>query len=220
MSTVDPQALYEKLTQGKLHPRKAKGLAIVHEICKQRFDAKATDWTVASIGRESEARGGLGPNGLRLQRSEQYRALIAAWQAYADAAHPAAKRKATSSADDWIHAIENLSSRQMVFALKSELARALDEVRLLRKLVPNGGVLEIAQPASNQAPNDKLSVTVTAAAERSSKRFVDGPLQNPEQLREMGLRLTKKGDLAAESTGEIVIEAAALDLLRAAARLT
>jgi hypothetical protein len=219
VNTVDPNTLYSQLTQGKIHPRKAAGLAVVHEICKQRFDAKATDWRISSIGRESEARGGPGAATLHQPRQEYYRALIKAWQDHAETAHPAAKRRATSGADDWIDAIENVSARQMVYALKSELARALDEVRLLKKLLPNGGVIDLPRAAGNHHQGEKASVVVTASAERSSRRFVEGPLQNHGQLTEMGLRLNKKGDLAAEATGEVVIEAAALDLLRAAAKL-
>jgi hypothetical protein len=146
-------------------------------------------------------------------------ALIKSWQFHAESHHPSTKRRPPSSADDWIFAIENLSARQMVVAIKSDLARAIDEVKLLRKLLPNGGVLEVAQPSAMQAPTDKSSVVVTALAERSCKRFVDGPLHNPAQLPEMGLRLTKKGDLVSESTGEVILEAVAIDLLRAAAKL-
>ena len=219
MISVDPQDLYEKLTEGKVHPRKAAGMKIVHEICRQRFDAKATDWRINSIGRESAARGGPGAASLHQPRQEYYRALIKGWQDHSEAAHPAAKRKASSSADDWVHAIENVSSRQMVFALKSELMRTLDEVKLLKKLVSNGGVLELPQAAAIQAPSGKPTVVVSASAERSCKRLVEGPLRNPERLAEMGLTLTKRGDLAAQSTGEVVIEAAALDLLRAATTL-
>ncbi len=220
MSSVDPRLLFEQLTKGKVHPRKTAGLAIVHEICKQRFDAKATDWRISSIGRESEARGGTGAASLHQPRQADYRALIKAWQGYAEAAHPAVKTRSPSSKDDWIYAIDNLSSRQMVLALKGELVRALDEVKLLKKLLPNGGVLEVPRAIASQPQSDKPSVAVTASAERSIKRFVEGPLQNQRQLADMGLRLSKKGDLAAESTGEVVIEAEALDFLRAAAKLS
>jgi hypothetical protein len=219
VGNVTPQVLYEKLIQGKIHPRKAAGLAIVHEICKRRFDAKATDWGINGIGRESEACGGPKAASLHQPRQEHYRALIKSWQFHAESHHPSTKRRPPSSADDWIFAIENLSARQMVVAIKSDLARAIDEVKLLRKLLPNGGVLEVAQPSAMQAPTDKSSVVVTALAERSCKRFVDGPLHNPAQLPEMGLRLTKKGDLVSESTGEVILEAVAIDLLRAAAKL-
>lgn len=219
MSTVDPKALYEKLIQGKTHPRKLAGLATIHEICIQRFEAKGTDWGINSIGREAEKRGGPTAATLHQPRQEYYRALIQAWQKYAEAAHPAAKRKAISSADDWINEIENVSSRQMVFALKGELARVIDEVKLLKRLVANGGVLEIPRVAADHASSDKPSIVVNASGERSSKRFVEGLLQNKEQLAEMGLSLTRRGDLAAASTGEVVIEAAAIDLLRAAAKL-
>lgn len=220
MSTINPQELFEQLTKGKVHPRKAAGLAIVHEICKQRFDVKATDWGISSIGRESEARGGTGAASLHQPRQADYRALIKAWQDYSEAANPAVKTRSPSGKDDWIFAIENVSARQMVFALKSELVRALDEVKLLKKLLPNGGVLEVPRATASQPQGEKLSVVVSASAERSIKRFVEGPLQNQGQLAEMGLRLSKKGDLAAESTGEVLIEAAALDLLRAAAKLS
>lgn len=219
MNTVDPETLFVKLTQGKVQPRKAKCLAIIHEICKQRFNARATDWTVASIGRESEARGGIGPNGLRLPRSEAYRGLIAAWKEHADAANPAAKRKVTAGADDWILAIDNVASRQLVFCLQSELAAALDEVKLLKKLLPNNGVIKVLPGPAGQTPSEAASVPVTAAAERACKRFVDGPLSSPARAAEVGFKLRKDGDLALASTGEVVLERAALELLRNAAKI-
>jgi hypothetical protein len=219
VSNVTPQVLYETLIQGTKNSRKAAGLAIIHGICKRRFDAKATEWGISNIGRESEACGGPKAASLHQPRQECYRALIKSWQFHAESHHPSAKRRPTSSADDWIFAIENLSARQMVFAIKGELARAIDEVKLLKKLLPNGGILEVAQPSAMQAPTDKSSVVVTALAERSCKRFVEGPLHNPAQLPEMGLRLTKKGDLVSESTAEVILEAPVIDLLRAAAKL-
>lgn len=217
MSAVDPHELYALLAREKMHPRKAKGLEIVHEICKQRFNAKATEWGVNSIGRESAARGGPGAPTMHQPRQEYYRALIKAWHDYACAKHPAEKRKSNTKVDDWIQAIANVASRQLVYGLKSDLARAEDEIRLLKKLVPRE--IEIRAPVVQQVDASRPSIAVSAVQVRSVKRFVSGPLSNSEQLKGMGLRLTKKGDVVSDSTGEVVLEGSVLELLRAASIL-
>jgi hypothetical protein len=217
LSSVHPQELYESMLQGKVHPQKVKGLGIIHGICKERFEAKATDWRINSIGRESARREGPGAATLHLPRQEYYRALIKAWQSHAEAAYPAAKQKVISQADDWIRAIENVSSRQLVFALQGELAHAKEEARMLRKLLPSGGALEFRDAALSNGPS-RLNIVVPAGAHREVRRFVDGPLQSQVKLKELGLVVSRSGNLCSLE-GEVVLEKSILDLLRAVGEL-
>lgn len=220
MTTVDPNSLYEQLVSGKSHPAKRKGLAVVHGICRERFDAKATDWSISSIGRESALRGGPGAPTLHQPRQEYYRALIKAWEALSRSRHPRAKEKATGGADQWIHQIEDISSRQMALLLKKDLDRARAEIQVLKRLASDGGVVRLDSTVVAVQPEAAGSVTVPPSARRDVKKFVtEGLLEDPNRLKQSGLQLLRSGDVVFRDTGEILFTAGVVAVLRAIARL-
>lgn len=223
MSTVDPEVLYESMTKATTNKRKAAGLGIIHGICRERFDAKATDWGISSIGRESKKRGGPGAPSLHQPRLEHYRGLIKAWQAHAEASHPAAKKKVSAEQDDWIEAIENVAARQLVYALKSELQRTKAKLRLVTEVLPGKGLIEVRMPGASASVQGSAQVTrsigIPAPVLRETRQLFEGPLENESQLKEMGLHLSR-GDLVSLETGELLIGKAVLDHLRAVSKLT
>jgi hypothetical protein len=220
MTVVDPNELYEGLISGKVHPAKRRGLAVVHGICRERFDAKATDWSVSSIGREAALRGGPGAPTLHQPRQEYYRALIKAWESYSQSRYPRAKQKAVAEADQWIHQIEDISSRQMALLLRKDLDRARAEIQLLKKLVPNGGVIRLGSAAGGDRMEPVGAVTVPPSARRDMKKFVvEGLLDEPQRLKQIRLTVLKGGDIVLSETGEILFTAGVVAVLRSIAKL-
>lgn len=209
MENLGPQELYDRYIAGEPHVAKRKGLEIVHAICKERFEAKATSWTVASIGRLSEERGGPTAASMRQPKLEHYRALIKAWESASRSAHPHERRKRSNS-DDWIEQIDDLTSRQLVYMLRRDLEIAQAENRRLKRLLPDGGVLKVTE---TRAVHAQAGIDPTPNQVRSTRRFVQQFFDRPEFLREKGLIL-KNDALLDSDTGEIIADKSALDAIR------
>lgn len=219
MSTVDPQALYESLLATTKNPRKISGLKIIHGICKERFEAKAMDWGVSSIGRESEKRGGPTPASLHQPALEYYRGLIKAWQAHAESTYPAERRRVAVGEEDWIDGIENVAQRQLVRALTSELKHCKARNQVLTRMMEGGGKIQVVMPGAlpEQPTAGGKSIVVEARAGREARKFNE-LLGSKDGLAEMGL-VVSSGDLVSNATGEILLSKALLDLLHSAANL-
>jgi hypothetical protein len=219
MTTVDPQEIYAGLISGKVHPRKLAGLAVVHAVCQERFDSKAGDWSISSIGRASATRGGPGPATLHLPRQEYYRALIKAWEAHAERKNPRAKQKDPLHADQWIQQIDDISARQMVLLQKKDLERARAEIQMLKKLLPNGGVIRLVASTAPTSHSETVPASVPPSARRDIQKFlVDGLFDDINRLKQLGLLVSKVGDVVFRETGEILFTAKVVEVLRSLAK--
>ena len=214
MTVVNPQELFDQMIAGEPHPSKRRGLEIIHTICKERFEAKATSWTVASIGRLSEERSGPTAASLRQPKLEYYRALIKAWEAASRVAHPHESKRSANTAD-WIKGIEDLTRRQLTYIMKRDLELAQAEVRRLKRLLPDGGVLKVSLSTTAQA---RASFDPTPSQIRAIRRFVQQFLDKPALLRDKGLVL-KSDSLLDSDTGEVVAEKQAVEAMRSIGRL-
>lgn len=213
MSDIDPYNLYQILVKESQHPAKVHGLNVVNSICSERYEAKAMDWSVAAIGRLSEARGGPKASSLRQPGLRHYRSLIAAWAEFTRKKIPRDHYRAGGNADAWIDGIENIAARQLVYIMRNELQNAKSEIRRLQKLRPDGGVLKIP---TKVAKNAEIETGSSPHQVREVKRFVLGFMDNESFLRGKGLILQAEEVLDADS-GEVVMGKAVSTLLRSIA---
>lgn len=213
MSEINPNNLYQVLVKESQHPAKVHGLQVVNSICLERHEAKAMDWSVAAIGRLSEARGGPKASSLRQPGLRHYRSLIFAWAEFTRANIPRDKYKASGNADAWIDGIENIAARQLVYIMQKELQNAKAEIRRLQKIRPDGGLLKI----SARLIGGVEAVTGPSPHQvREVKRFVVGFVDNERFLRGKGLIL-KNEEIYEADSGEVVMGKAVSTLLRSIA---
>lgn len=216
VTSIDPQELFNQLMSGDVHPSKKKGLEIIHAICRERFEAKATSWAVASIGRLSEERGGPTAESLRQPKLEYYRSLIKAWEIASKTANPH-ERKRSANTEDWIQGIEDLTRRQLAYIMRRDLEMAQAEVRRLKRLLPDEGVLKVSL-SSSSAPSG-TAFDPTPSQIRAIRRFVQQFLEKPELLKDKGL-IVKSGSLLDADTGEVIAEKPAVEAIRSIAQLS
>ena len=220
MTSVNPVQLYESMLSGDVHPKKRQGLEIVNTICRERFDSRSGDWSISSIGRESALRGGPGAPSLHQPKLEHYRALIKAWASALEAAHPRQRKRQEASPDAWIQHIDDISSRQMAYMLKKDLERAQSEIRMLKRRLPDGGVVHVDLAAASGQRTATETISPPPSARREMKRFLADFIDNPKRLKEKGFVVQKSGDIIDAETAEILCTSRVVQVMRSIAELT
>lgn len=212
-TSIEPQSVFDSLLGENPHPRKKAGLEIVHAICSERFESKSLDWTVSSIGRQSQERGGPTAATLRAPSSEHYRTLIAAWKSSSKTSYSHVKKPSRQS-NDWIEQIDDLAIRQLVYMMRGDLERARSENRGLSKLT-RGNLISVAARTETEG----TAVTgITPNEARHMKRFIERLFDDPELLRNKGF-VVKDGSIIDSDTGEVIADRAAVAGIRKASLL-
>ncbi|WP_144143979.1 gamma-mobile-trio protein GmtX [Paraburkholderia sp. BCC1884] len=129
---VSPDEVLVALKQNAT-TRTKNSLDIIHAICQEQAESGSRDFSVATIGRLSERRGGPVTQTLRNAPGEHYRALLAAWAHYADGAtrKPPA-RPEPGVADDVLAMIPDASVRALVGSFLAENRKLKAENNLLK----------------------------------------------------------------------------------------
>lgn len=81
MNDAAPEAIFAQLAQLTQDPRKIKNLRLLHEICEVQHRS-SKDFTIGTVGRLSEAAGGLSRRAFYNAASADYRALLSAWETW------------------------------------------------------------------------------------------------------------------------------------------
>ena len=75
---MHPDDLLEQLKKTAT-PRKQKTLDLIHEVCKEQYERGSRDFSVATIARIAEDRGGPGKGTIHNKTGDDYKGLIKAW---------------------------------------------------------------------------------------------------------------------------------------------
>lgn len=81
MSTLNPVKIFEALYANS-RPQKQRSLAIIQEVCLELHKLGSLDFTLATVGRLSEKRGGLAQRTLYNAQSNDFKTLIRAWASF------------------------------------------------------------------------------------------------------------------------------------------
>lgn len=135
MSTVDPTQLFTTLSAAA-RPQKRHNLDIVHQVCTELHRLGSKDFSLATVGRLSEERGGISRRALYNSASGDYKALIQSWASVAGAGRkPVSEhrsRDALSEDSDLLRKIDDLALRTLMGYIIAERDRLRGEVKLLR----------------------------------------------------------------------------------------
>lgn len=128
-----PDSVLNTLKEGATE-RKRRSLDLIHHICKEQHERGSPDFSVATIGKLSAARGGPAAQPIRNAAGSDYRALIVAWAKFAEGLtrKPAAKTLAPSRDEDLINQIPDAVIRALVASRFRELTKLRGEVTLLK----------------------------------------------------------------------------------------
>lgn len=135
MSKIDPAKIFTELS-ADARPQKRANLEIVHKVCEELSRLGSADFSLATVGRMSEERGGISRRALYNSASEDFKQLIQAWANVSEGKQkPSAKRKSRdtpSETDAFLRKIADPALRSLVAMVIAERDTLLGEVKLLR----------------------------------------------------------------------------------------
>ena len=171
MAKVTPKGLLEELCKNA-HPRKQQSLKMIYRLCEEQHDRGSSDFSIATIGRLSEAAGGPAAAAIRNKTGDDYKALI---KTFAESVGGRAKKvyeRKGSVLDDILEGVSDPVLRSRVGMLLAELESARGQVTALRHLASQNAVLHLDDPVSAPsvevvAPTLDLSKQERNALERA-----------------------------------------------------
>lgn len=171
MAKVTPKGLLEELCRNA-HPRKQQSLKLIYRLCGEQHDRGSSDFSIATIGRLSEAAGGPSPAAIRNKTGDDYKALITTFaKSVGGKARKVSERKG-SVLEDILEGVSDPVLRTRIGILLAELESARGQLAALRHLASQNAVLHLDGPddsarADQAPPADHLSMQERNALERA-----------------------------------------------------
>jgi hypothetical protein len=134
MSIVNPNHLFEALA-ADARPQKRRNLEIMQQVCAELHRLGSRDFSLATVGRMSEERGGMTRRALYNSTSDEFKTLIRAWANFATGSKPATESKsheAPPTDGALLQKIDDPALRAILGHIIAERDRLRSEVKLLR----------------------------------------------------------------------------------------
>ncbi len=142
--------------------RTRQSLELIYTLCKEQYEAGNLDFSVATIGRLSAARGGPSTQAIRNATGEHYRTLLKAWANHVDGAvRKPAVRPEPGVADDVLTMIPDPAVRAVVGSFLAENRKLKAENTLLKTQAQV--VIDRRPGSAMSAPTTHSSVQVLPA---------------------------------------------------------
>jgi hypothetical protein len=127
---IDPDAVLESLLAKGGRSNRRANLVKMHELCRRQHENASCDFSLATVGRLSEASGILKGRALYNAQSADYRVLIEAWASYAGP--PAPKSPKTLASHEYLMRIEDPAIRSIMQAIIVERDKLKAQLNILK----------------------------------------------------------------------------------------
>ncbi len=128
---MHPDDLLEQL-KASATPRKAKNLDIIHAVCREQHERGSTDFSVATISRLAQERGGPVKSTIHNNTGDDFKGLIKAWASHTGGV----TRKVRKASENPVYAvldkIPDPAVRAVMGAVLAENKKLRGEVNLLK----------------------------------------------------------------------------------------
>jgi len=129
--TMHPDELLEQLKKTAT-PRKQKTLDLIHEVCREQYERGSRDFSVATIARIAEDRGGPSKGAIHNKTGDDYKGLIKAWAEHTGGVTHKVRQVSENPYAALIGKIENAALRSMMAAILAENRQMRREITLLK----------------------------------------------------------------------------------------
>lgn len=135
MKPIHPDQVLQHL-KNDARLQKQRNLDIVHEICAELHRLGSRDFSLATVGRMSEERGGISKNAIYNKAAKEFQSLIEAWRAFSAGGkgHKAMPRTdaRADTEEDLLRKIPDVAVRSIVGMVIAERNRLRAEVKILK----------------------------------------------------------------------------------------
>ncbi|MDO6642096.1 gamma-mobile-trio protein GmtX [Shewanella sp. 5_MG-2023] len=126
-----PHELCEALKQIST-PKTASSIELIHQICTEQSERGSCDFTIATIGRLSEAVNGPKTQAIRNKTGEKYRALIQSWAEYKKPLKVISSKVKEQNA--WVGDIDDARIKWLVMDLIAQNSKLTGQLQLAKEL--------------------------------------------------------------------------------------
>lgn len=135
MSNIEPNEVLAALTE-RARTQKRNNLTIVHQICSELHRLGSKDFSLATVGRMSEERGGMSQRAFYNATSGDFKTLIRAWANFSTGSVKATVepkgRETPQDDNNLLRKIDDPALRTLLGYIIAERDRLRSEVKVLR----------------------------------------------------------------------------------------
>lgn len=113
-------------------PRKQKTLDLIHEVCREQYERGSKDFSVATIARITEDRGGPSKGAIHNKTGDDYKGLIKVWAEHTGGVTRKVRQVSENPYTALIDKIENPALRSMMAGILAENRQMRREITLLK----------------------------------------------------------------------------------------
>lgn len=128
---MHPDELLEQL-KNNATPRKAKNLDIIHAVCREQHERGSTDFSVATISKIAQERGGPVKSTIHNKTGDDFKGLIKAWASHTGGVTRKVRRVSENPIYAVLDKIPDPAVRAVMGAMLAENKKLRGEVNLLK----------------------------------------------------------------------------------------
>ena len=128
---MHPDELLDQLKKTAT-PRKQKTLDLIYEVCREQYERGSKDFSVATIARIAEERGGPSKGAIHNKTGDDYKGLIKAWAQHTGGVTRKVRQISENPYTYLIDKIENPALRSMMAGILAENRQMRREITLLK----------------------------------------------------------------------------------------
>lgn len=129
---MHPDELLEQL-KANANPRKRKNLELIHAVCREQYERGSKDFSVATISRIAQERGGPAPSTIHNKTGDDFKGLIKIWATHTGGITRKVRKATNNPVWDLLDRIPDPAVRSVMGALLAENKKLRGEVNLLKQ---------------------------------------------------------------------------------------
>lgn len=203
--TMHPEDLLDQLKKTAT-PRKQKTLDLIYEVCREQYERGSKDFSVATIARIAEERGGPSKGAIHNKTGDDYKGLIKAWAQHTGGVTRKVRQVSENPYTALIEKIENPALRSMMAGILAENRKMRREITLLK--AEDNRVIDM-RPQSSEAVQVLPASTGLFPSEIEALRHA----VSDQLLKDEGWKTDAEGRVLAE-TGRVIYKPGYVSAIR------
>jgi hypothetical protein len=196
---MHPDDMLVQLLQSASKRRRAS-LEIIHAVCREQHARGAKDFSIATIARLSEAKGGPTDSTIRNKTGEEYQGLIKCWASHTGGSPRKLPKPSEDPIMDLVGSVEKPEVRAILSSIVAENRKLKREVNLLKHQVSQTAVLDLRElPKSDATPTHAGELLPSPKALTPSEIDALRKAISPETLAGEGWKLDGQGFVVSDS---------------------
>ncbi|ABI73321.1 gamma-mobile-trio protein GmtX [Shewanella frigidimarina] len=203
----EPNDFCEKLKQSAT-PKMAKTIDLIHQICTEQSERGSCDFTIATIGRLSEAVNGPKAQAIRNKTGEKYRALIQSWAEFKKPLKVISSKVKEQNA--WVGDIDDARIKWLVMDLIAQNSKLTGQLQLAKEL--SNINIDLRPSANNNAMESSSHPSLTKSNLLPTEVEALSHSINPDTFEKNGWTPDKQGRVK-DSEGNTIFKAGFVDAI-------